>query len=95
MADVGNILNMSAEIDDEQFMKPIFQNSFFQNDHQPNPNLASDYDDEDDVDDDFDEEDEDLFDEEELIDEGYEEDFDFDEEEEDEEEDDEDFAKYN
>ena len=87
MADLSKVLNETVGIDEEQFKEMITQNSLFQNVYKSDIMLASDFDDEEeDDDDDFKEEDEDLFDEDELEEEGYEEDFDFDEEEESDEE---------
>ncbi len=96
MADLSIILNTKRDVENEEEKNNLIKNFLHQEYYCDDILCASDYEDEDDedIDDDFDEEDEDLFNEDDLIDEGYEEDFDFDEEEEEDEED-ENFGRYN
>lgn len=97
MADLSKLVTAAEELKEEERRENIFLYSFLQNDCPSEIFFASDYDeeDEDDMDDDFVEEDEELFNEDDLIEEGYEEDFDFDEEEDEDEEDEEEFGRYN
>lgn len=97
MQGLSKAMNEIDELTEKISDKMLDQNFFFAEIYDEKTLFVAGYDDEDDDDDDESGEDgEDLFDEEELDDEGYEEDFNFDDDlDEEEDDDDEDFGKYN